>query len=132
LATSKTFLRKSDFARAQICVEAQSGIAYIFYSTSRGSRTCAQRGLENSKLSLRKFDFALLKESAMNQFVAETRIAGGRLELLNLPFSDTTEVKVVVIPKADLSKMSFLKARELTSSIKGKLSDSVSRDRSER
>ena len=68
----------------------------------------------------------------MNQFVAETRIAGGRLELCNLPFSDATEVKVYVIPKADLSKMSFFEARKLTSSIKGNLSDSINRDRSER
>lgn len=68
----------------------------------------------------------------MNQFVAETRIAGGRLELFNLPFSDATEVKVYVIPKADLGKMSFLKARDLTSAIKGKLSDSINRDRAER
>ncbi len=68
----------------------------------------------------------------MNQFVAETRIAGGRLELINLPFSDATEVKVYVIPKADLGKMSFLEARKLTNSIKGNLSDSVNRDRNER
>jgi hypothetical protein len=68
----------------------------------------------------------------MNQFVAETRIAGGRLELFNLPFSDATEVKVYVIPKADLAKMSFVKARALTSSIKGNLSDSITRDRAER
>lgn len=68
----------------------------------------------------------------MNQFVAETRIAGGRLELFDLPFSDATEVKVFVIPKAELGKMSFLKTRELTRSIKGKLSDSINRDRAER
>lgn len=68
----------------------------------------------------------------MNQFVTETRVAGGRLELFNLPFSDATEVKVFVIPKADLSKMSFLKTRELTRSIKGNLSNSVNRDRAER
>lgn len=68
----------------------------------------------------------------MNQFAAETRIAGGRLELCNLPFSDATEVKVFVIPKADLSKMSFLEVRKLTSSIKGNLADSVNRDRKTR
>lgn len=68
----------------------------------------------------------------MSQFVFETHVAGGRLELSNLPFSDATAVKVYVIPKADLAKMSFAKARELTSSIKGNLSNSINRDRTER
>jgi len=68
----------------------------------------------------------------MNQFLAETRIDGGRLELFTLPFSDATEMKVYVIPKADLAKMSFVKARELTSSLKGNLSASINRDRAER
>lgn len=68
----------------------------------------------------------------MNQFVVEARIEGGRLELFNLPFSEATEVKVFVIPKADLAKMSFLQVQKLTSSIKGNLSDSVKRDRNAR
>lgn len=63
----------------------------------------------------------------MSQFIVEARIEGGRLEVLNIPFSDATEVKVFVIPKAQLSKMAFLQVRKLTSSIKGKLAHSIRR-----
>ena len=68
----------------------------------------------------------------MSQFVTEARIEEGRLELFNIPFSDATEVKVFVIPKADPSRMSFLEARKLTSSIKGNLAASISRERNDR
>ncbi len=49
----------------------------------------------------------------MSQFITEARIARGRLELSNMPFSDDTEVKVFVIPKVDLARVSFLAARKL-------------------
>jgi hypothetical protein len=39
----------------------------------------------------------------MSQFITEARIEKGRLELFNIPFSDATEVKVFVIPKANRS-----------------------------
>jgi len=65
----------------------------------------------------------------MNQFVVEARIKDGRLELFNLPFSEATEVKVFVIPKADLAKMSFLQVQnlpELTHSSTGAISSMAS------
>ncbi len=68
----------------------------------------------------------------MSQFVTEARVERGRLELFNIPFSDDTEVKVFVVPKVDLSKMSFLEIRKLTSPIKGSLADSIRRERNER
>lgn len=68
----------------------------------------------------------------MSQFVTEARIQGGRLELSNVPFSDATEVKIFVIPKVELSKMSFGEVRKLTSSIKGNLADSIRRERDAR
>lgn len=68
----------------------------------------------------------------MSQFAIEARVEGGRLELFNIPFSDATAVKVFVIPKVELSKMSFLEARKLTNSIKGNLADSIRRERDER
>ena len=68
----------------------------------------------------------------MSQFVTEARVEGGRLELFNVPFSDATEVKVFVIPKVELSKMSFLEVQKLTSSIKGNLADSMRRERDAR
>lgn len=68
----------------------------------------------------------------MSQFAIEARVEGGRLELFNIPFSDATAVKIFVIPKVELSKMSFLEARKLTNSIKGNLADSIRRERDER
>lgn len=68
----------------------------------------------------------------MSQFAIEARVEGERLELFNIPFSDATAVKVFVIPKVELSKMSFLEARKLNNSIKGNLTDSIRRERDER
>jgi hypothetical protein len=68
----------------------------------------------------------------MSQFVIETHVKQGHVELYNVPFSDDTQVRVIVIPKADLEKMSFLKVRNLTKSIRGNLSDDVNGERDER
>jgi hypothetical protein len=68
----------------------------------------------------------------MNQFVTETLITNGHLKLDNIPFADDMHVKVIVIPKADLSKMSFPQIWDETKTIKGKLSDDISRERDER
>lgn len=65
----------------------------------------------------------------MSQFVAEARIKKGYLELYNIPFSDETEVKVIVVPKVNLAKMSFPKIIKLTKSIKGNISDDINGER---
>ena len=44
----------------------------------------------------------------MNQFVAETSITNGHLELNNIPFADDMRVKVIVIPKKDGKDMNKL------------------------
>lgn len=61
----------------------------------------------------------------MNQFIVDTRIIKGRLELNDVPFSDEQEVKVIVIPRVKLDKMSFHKIQQLIKSIKGNLSDDI-------
>ncbi len=61
----------------------------------------------------------------MNQFITDTRIIKGHLELSNIPFSSDLDVKVIVIPKVKLERMSFEKVQQLTKSIKGNLSDDV-------
>lgn len=61
----------------------------------------------------------------MNRFVTDTRIIKGHLELSNIPFSGDLDVKVIVIPKVKLERMSFEKVQQLTKSIKGNLSDDV-------
>jgi len=68
----------------------------------------------------------------MSQFVVEARVEGGRLELSDIPFPDATEVKVFVIPKVDLSKMSFPEVQKLTRSIKGNLADTIRSERNAR
>ncbi len=68
----------------------------------------------------------------MTQFVAEASITNGRLELKNVPFENDAPVKVIVIPKANLSKMSIPEMWEATKSIKGKLTNDIDLERDER
>ncbi len=68
----------------------------------------------------------------MSQIVVDSRVTNGHLKLRDIPLADDTEVKVIVIPKANLSKMSFKDARRLTKPIKGNLSDDIISERSEK
>lgn len=68
----------------------------------------------------------------MSQFVIETRVKKGHLEVNNVPFSDETAVKVVIIPKVDVSKMSFPEIQRFTKSIKGNLSNDIGTERNSR
>ncbi len=65
----------------------------------------------------------------MNQYVADTHVTNGQLELRNIPIKDNTEVRVIVIPKAMLSKMGFRNAQRLTKPISGNISDDIISDR---
>ena len=65
----------------------------------------------------------------MAQFVAEASIKHGQLALNKIPLKDNTKVKVVLIPKVELSQMSFEKAQELTRKIKGSLSNDIIEER---
>jgi len=68
----------------------------------------------------------------MRQYVADSHIRNGRLELENVPFSDDVEIRIFVVPKVRLAEMSFTRIRELSKSVKGKLSDDIDRERDER
>ncbi len=68
----------------------------------------------------------------MKQIVVDTRVTSGHLKLKNIPFDDDTEVKVIIIPKAKLSRMSFRNSQRFTKSIKGNLSDDIISERSEK
>ena len=65
----------------------------------------------------------------MHQLTIETRVKHGQLQINNIPFVDDTEVKVVVIPKVNVEKMSFEKIQALTQAISGNLSDEIIRER---
>jgi hypothetical protein len=65
----------------------------------------------------------------MHQLTIETRVKHGQLQINHKPFADETEVKVVVIPKVNVEKMSFAKIQALTQPISGNLSDEIIRER---
>ncbi len=71
-------------------------------------------------------------EGGMRQCVAETSVTNGHVELNNIPCANNMHVKVIVIPKAELSQMSFPQVWEKTQAIKGNLANDVSRERDER
>ena len=68
----------------------------------------------------------------MSQFVTETSIADGHLELNNIPFANNVPVKVIIIPKINLSNMSFPEIWKTTKTIHGKLSADIAQERDER
>ena len=67
----------------------------------------------------------------MSQFVAETLVTNGHLELNNIPFADNMHVKVIVIPKAELAQMTFPQTWEATQAIQGNLADDIVQERDE-
>lgn len=67
----------------------------------------------------------------MEQFIIDAKVKDGYLSLTNLPFKEDTEVKVILIPKIKFAELSFLKVRELTSSIKGNISDDIIKERND-
>lgn len=70
-----------------------------------------------------------LENFDMSQIIIDSRISKGHLRLQNIPLADDTEVKVIVIPKANLSKLSFKRSQNLTKSIRGNLSDDIISER---
>lgn len=67
----------------------------------------------------------------MSQYIIDTRIENGHLELNNIPL-DNSDVRLYIVQKTDLSKMSFNNIRSLTDKIKGNLSDDINKERDER
>jgi hypothetical protein len=68
----------------------------------------------------------------MSQFVTEASVTNGCLELRNIPFANNMHVKVIVIPKAELSLMSFPQIWKITKGIQGNIAADVVRERDER
>lgn len=68
----------------------------------------------------------------MSQFVTETSITHGHLELNNIPFADNIAVKVIIVPTVDLAQMSFPEIWKETKTIQGTLSDDIRKERDER
>ena len=65
----------------------------------------------------------------MSQYTTETKIRKGSVELHNIPIPNDTDVKVIIIPRVDIDKLLYIKAAELTKSIKGNMSDDIVNDR---
>jgi len=68
----------------------------------------------------------------MKQIIIDTRITNGYLKLHDIPLENDTEVRVIVIPKVNLSKMSLQNSQCLTKPVKGNLSDDIISERSEK
>lgn len=68
----------------------------------------------------------------MNQFVTDSKITQGHLELDNIPFPDNSEVRIFIVPKPDLSNMSFKKIQQMTKTIQGNLSEDIDKERGDR
>ena len=68
----------------------------------------------------------------MYKVTREAHIKNGHLELNNIPFANNMHVKVIIIPKAELTQMSFPHIWEKTQSIQGNLSDDITHERDER
>ncbi|MBF0121419.1 MAG: hypothetical protein HQK79_21525 [Desulfobacterales bacterium] len=68
----------------------------------------------------------------MGQFITETLITNGHLELNNIPFGNNVAVKIIIIPKANLEKMSFPGIWEATKQISGKLCEDITQERDDR
>ena len=65
----------------------------------------------------------------MSQYVIDTKIYKGNISLKNIPLSDDTAVKVIVISKVELKTLYFDKIQKLTRSISGNLSDNIMEER---
>ncbi len=65
----------------------------------------------------------------MSQYVIDTSVRRGNLILRKLPFSEDTDVRVVIIPKVEWNKLSFLQVRELTKNISGNLAADIEFER---
>lgn len=66
------------------------------------------------------------------QYIIDTTVTKGHVEIDNLPFPDLTRIKVLLFPEADIKNMMFMKACELTKNIKGNISDDIDAERGER
>lgn len=74
--------------------------------------------------------FSYLNQHSTNALNVSRGLAPVRyLSLKGLPFIHETDVKVIVIPKIDLKKLSLATVKNLTREIKGNLSDDIISDR---
>jgi hypothetical protein len=68
----------------------------------------------------------------MTQYIVNTIVKDGHVEINDLPFPNLSRIKVLLLPEIDIKEMSFFKAQELTKEIKGNLSDEIDFERGER
>jgi len=65
----------------------------------------------------------------MSQYITETKIKKGSINLSDIPIKNNTDVKVIIIPKVEIEKLSTDEAIYLSKDIKGNMSDDIIRDR---
>jgi len=65
----------------------------------------------------------------MNQYIADTRVKKGNVAVSGVPFEDDQDVRVIVIPRANLQKMAYREVQEMTQSLEGNVADDVQTER---
>jgi len=61
----------------------------------------------------------------MNQYVTDTRVKKGHIAVSGVPFADEQDVRGIIIPRADLKKMTYREVQELTKSLPGNLAEDI-------
>lgn len=67
----------------------------------------------------------------MNQYVTDTRVKKGSVAVSGVPFADDQDVRVIVIPRANLKQMVYREVQELTKSLSGDLAEDIRNERDE-
>ncbi|KOR33066.1 hypothetical protein TI05_03325 [Achromatium sp. WMS3] len=65
----------------------------------------------------------------MENIILDTKIQHGKVILHDVPLEDDTPIKVIVIPKTNLQRLSFQKTRILLQDVPGNLADDVRKER---
>ncbi len=65
----------------------------------------------------------------MENLIIETCVHQGGVTLHDLPLKDNTPVKIIIIPRTHLQRLSFRQTRVLLQDIQGDLSDDVAEER---
>ena len=68
----------------------------------------------------------------MKPYITRARVHNGHVSVENVPVADESEVEVIIVPKTNISQMSFGQVQELTAEAKGSLAKDISKEREAR
>jgi hypothetical protein len=68
----------------------------------------------------------------MKPYITRAGVHNGHVSVENVPVADESEVEVIIVPKTNISQMSFGQVQELTAEAKGSLARDISKEREAR